>query len=272
MMPDDLVLRAILAGLGVAAIAAPIGCFVVWRRMAYFGDTLAHSGLLGVALALALNINLTVGVIAVAVLVALILAGLNLRRYLPADTLLGILAHSTLAAGLIAASVLDDVRFDLMSFLFGDILAVSDTDFLWIFAGGALALAALGWLWRPLLALAVHEEIAISEGVPVKFVRAGFLVLIAFVVAIAMKVVGVLLITALLIIPAAAARPFARTPEKMAVLAFIAAAIAVVTGMAGAVRFDTPAGPTLVIAMTGLFVISILVDNWRRRNKDAAGR
>jgi len=271
-MPDDLVVRGLVAGLGVAAIAAPIGCFVVWRRMAYFGDTLAHSGLLGVALAFSLNIDMTLGVIAVAVVVALVLAGFNLRRFLPVDTLLGILSHTALAAGLIAASALADVRFDLMSLLFGDILAVSNTDFLWIFAGGAAALLAFGWLWRPLLALSVHEEIALSEGVPVKWVRAGFLVLIAFVVAIAMKIVGVLLITALLVIPAAAARPFARSPEAMAVLAFCAAGIALMIGLAGAVWFDAPAGPAIVIAMTGLFVAVFVVHNWRLRYQETASR
>ncbi|QPC43167.1 zinc ABC transporter permease subunit ZnuB [Kaustia mangrovi] len=259
MWTEPFFLRAMAAGLGLALIAGPLGCFIVWRRMAYFGDTLAHSSLLGVALGLLAGIDLTLGVIACAVVLALSLVALQSRRMLASDTLLGILSHSALAFGLIAASLLTTVRFDLMSYLFGDILAVTREDIAWIYGGGALALALLATLWRPLLALTVHDELARAEGVPDAPVRLGFMLLIAFVIAIAMKIVGILLITAMLIIPAAAARRFARTPEAMAAIAAVIGMIAVLGGLAMSADFDTPSGPSIVAAAAVLCLIALLV-------------
>lgn len=255
---DDFLVRAVLAGVGVAVVAAPLGCFVVWRRMAYFGSTIAHSGLLGVALGVLLAIDLTVGVVLVAVTVGLLLAGLQRQRLLPSDTLLGILAHAALAGGLIAAGTLGGSRLDLMGYLFGDILAVATRDLAWIYIGGAGVLLATIWLWRPLLALSVHEELAAAQGVRVQLVGGAFMLLLAFVVALAMKVVGILLIAALLIMPAAAARPFASTPERMAVVAALIAAAAVMLGIALSYIFDTAAGPSIVLALTGFFTMSLL--------------
>ncbi|HOB61129.1 MAG TPA: zinc ABC transporter permease subunit ZnuB [Candidatus Competibacteraceae bacterium] len=253
---DDFLVRALLGGLGVALAAGPLGAFIVWRRMAYFGDTLAHSGLLGVALGAALHINPGLGVIATCLLVALALVLLQRQQWLATDTLLGMLAHTTLSLGLIALAFLETVRVDLVGYLFGDLLAISAVDLYWIWGGAALALAALVWLWRPLLAATVHEELARVEGVPVFQVRLAFMLLIAIVIAVAMKVVGILLITSLLIIPAATARRFARSPEGMAILASLLGSSAIGLGLWASLRWDTPAGPSVVVAATGLFVLS----------------
>jgi zinc transport system permease protein len=199
-MPDFL-LNALLAGLALALVAGPLGSFVVWRRMAYFGDTLSHAALLGVALGLLLDVSPTLTVTVGCVLLAVLLVTLQQRQPLASDTLLGILAHSTLSLGLVALSFMHDVRIDLMSYLFGDLLAVNTTDLAWIVGGSALVLALLAWLWRPLLAITVHEELARVEGLPVAAIRLALMLLIAVVIAVAMKIVGVLLITSLLIIP-----------------------------------------------------------------------
>lgn len=265
MLLDDFVWRALLAGVGVAAVAAPLGCFVVWRRMAYFGDAIAHSGLLGVSAGLLLGIDLTLGVISVAMALALLLVGLEAQRRLSTDTLLGILSHSALAVGLVAASLLSDRRLDLMAYLFGDILAVRPADLVWIYLGGAAALAVLVGLWRALLAASINEEIAASEGINVPLVRAAFMLLIAFVVAVAMKIVGILLITSLMIIPAAAARGFVRTPEQMAVVAALFGALAVLLGLWGSFLADSPTGPSIVVAAAVLFVASSLAGLARPR-------
>ena len=214
MWSEPFFLRAVLAGIGIAVVAGPIGCFVVWRRMAYFGESLAHSGLLGVAIGLFFGIDTTIGVIATCLIMAMLLIVLQRQRILASDTLLGILSHGSLALGLIVASVMTWVRFDLTSLLFGDILSVSESDIAWVWVGGAMALGIVAWLWRHLLAITVHEELAMAEGVPARWVEIGFMFLIAFTIAIAMKIVGILLMTALLIIPAAAARKLARTPER----------------------------------------------------------
>jgi zinc transport system permease protein len=256
---DEFLLRALLAGLGVALVAGPLGAFVVWRRMAYFGDTLAHSALLGVALAYLLSINLNLGVLITCVAVALVLLALQRQQRLASDTLLGILAHTALSLGLVTLAFLETLRVDLMGFLFGDILAVGWRDVALIWAGGLVVLGALALLWRPLLAITVHEELAQVEGVPVARVRLALTLLLAVVVALAMKVVGILLITSLLIIPAAAARRFSRTPEAMAALAALAGGLAVTGGLAGSLSFDTPAGPSVVVAAALIFALTGLV-------------
>lgn len=257
-MLDDFFGRALLAGIGLALTAGPLGCFIVWRRMAYFGDTMAHSALLGVALAFLFEINLTVGVFVVATLVSLALLALQRRGALSTDALLGILSHSTLALGLVMVAFMTWVRVDLMGFLFGDILAVSRLDIALIWGGGALVLGLLAWLWRPLLAATVNEELALAEDMAPERSRLVFMLMMALVIAIAMKLVGVLLITALMIIPAATARRFAATPEQMAVLAALAGALAVVGGLFGSLRFDTPSGPSIVVAALLLFLLSLL--------------
>jgi len=255
---DDFLVRALAGGFGVAVIAGPLGAFVVWRRMAYFGDTLAHAALLGVALGFLLGIDINLGIVAVCAAVAVILVALQRRQPLAGDTLLGILSHGGLALGLIAVAFLESPRVDLMSYLFGDILAVSARDIAWVYGGGAVVAAALAFLWRPLLAATVHEELARVEGVPVTAVRLAFMVLLAIVVALAMKVVGVLLVTSLLIIPAAAARRLAASPEQMAALAAVAGCAAVAGGLWGSFTFDTPSGPSIVVAALVLFVVSAL--------------
>ncbi len=262
---DDFFIRALLGGFGVALAAGPLGTFVVWRRMAYFGDTLAHSGLLGVVLGLVLNVDPQLGVVATCLLVALVLVLLQRQRRLAADTLLGILAHATLSLGLVALAFMETVRVDLVGYLFGDILAINVTDLYWIWGGALLALGALAWLWRPLLAATVHEELAQVEGVPTLPIRLAFMALIAMVIAVAMKVVGILLITSLLIIPAAAARRFARSPEGMAILASGFGCAAVGSGLWASLRWNTPAGPSVVVAATALFALGFLVPGRSRR-------
>jgi len=256
---DDFLARALFAGLGIAVTMGPLGTFIVWRRMAYFGDTLAHSALLGVALGLLIGIDPTIGIVAVCIVLALALVALRRRQRLADDTLLGILSHGSLSFGLIAIAALPDVRVDLMSYLFGDILAVRLDELYWIVGGGIIVLGILAWLWRPLLLIAVHEEMARVEGVAVERTQILFMLLVAGVIALAMKLVGILLVTALLIIPAAAARNLAKTPEQMAALAALAGALAVVGGLAGSVAWDLPTGPAVVAAATVLFALVVAI-------------
>ena len=255
-MPDFL-LNALLAGLALALVAGPLGSFVVWRRMAYFGDTLAHAALLGVAVGLLLDVSPTLAVTVGCVLLAVLLVTLQQRQPLAADTLLGILAPSTLSLGLVVLSFNREVRIDLLGYLFGDLLAIGPSDLLWIVAGSALVLACLLALWRPLLAVTVHEELAQVEGLPVAGLRLALVLLIALVIAVAMKIVGVLLITSLLIIPAAAAQRHSRTPEQMAIGASLLGMLAVGGGLSLSWFEDTPAGPSIVVCAASLFLLSL---------------
>lgn len=257
-MLDDFFIRAIVGGIGVAVVAGPLGCFVIWRRLAYFGDTLSHSALLGVALALLLELNITFTVFCISVVVAMLLMLLQRRASLSSDALLGLLAHSALAVGLVVLAFMTWVRVDLMGFLFGDILAITRADLMMIWFGGVAALIALIKIWRPLFAATVSYELATAEGTRPDFANIVFTVLLAAVIAVSMKIVGVLLITALLIIPAAAARRFSKSPEQMALIAIIIGVFSVWLGLSGSLEFDTPAGPSIVVAALSFFIFSIL--------------
>lgn len=254
-MLDDFLVRAALAGLGVAIAAAPLGCFVIWRRMAYFGEATAHAAVLGVALALALSLPLVPMILLAALAMASCVTLLTGRGY-AVDTVLGVTAHTALAAGLVAVSLLADVRLDLMSFLFGDILAVGRMDLLTIWGGVLLVLGLTFWRWSPLLMATLNPDLARASGIDPRREELGLTLALALVVAVAIKVVGVLLITALLVIPAAAARPLVRTPEAMAVVAGLIGACSALGGLWAAFILDAPTGPSIVCAAAVIFSIT----------------
>ena len=250
---DSFLVRAALAGLGVALAAAPLGCFVIWRRMAYFGDATAHAAILGVALALALSMPVFAGALVMALVMGVSVTLLS-ERGLAVDTALGVMAHSSLAFGLVAVSFLTDVRVDLMAFLFGDILAVSRADLAVIWTGAALVIGLLVWRWSALLLSTLNAELARAAGIDARREQLILTLALAVVVAVAIKVVGALLIAALLIIPAAAARPLAETPERMALIASGIGALASLGGLWLAWELDTPAGPSIVCVAAGVFL------------------
>ena len=254
-MLDDFLTRAALAGVGLALATGPLGSFVVWRRMAYFGDATAHAAILGVALALATGAPVFAGTLLVALAMASAVAGLASRGH-STDTLLGVMAHSALAFGLVAVSFLPSVRVDLTAFLFGDILTVTRADLAVIWSGAALVLAILWWRWPALLTATLNEDLAQAAGIRPARERLILTLALALVVAVAIKVVGILLIAAMLIIPAAAARPFAATPERMALTAAAIGAVSALGGLWAAWRLDTPAGPSIVCVAALAFVLS----------------
>jgi len=261
-MMDDFFSRAIIAGVGVALVAGPLGCYIVWRRLAYFGDTLSHAALLGIALALLFQVNITLSVFLVSVFVSLSLLTLQRRVTLSTDALLGLLAHSALAFGMVALSFMSWVRVDLMGFLFGDILAVTPFDIAIIWGGGLLVLIILMIFWRSLFAATVNLELAEAEGMKPEQANVVFMLLMAAVIAISMKIVGVLLITSMLIFPAAIARRFAGGPEQMALLSALIGVIAVFGGLFGSLHWDTPAGPSIVVAASTFFIITVLASTF----------
>jgi len=261
---EDFVVRAVVAGLGVALVGGPLGCFIVWRRMAYFGDTMAHAALLGVALGLLLHVPTSGAIVLVGVALAGMMTLLLRQGRWGSDTLLGIFSHTALALGLVALSLMETVRVDLMGYLFGDILAVTPENLMWVWGGGIIVLAVLVVLWRPMLSATVHADLAAAEGVPVQAMQFALMLLIAVVVAAAMNIVGILLVTSLLVIPAAAARPFVSTPGHMAVVASGIGSMAVVGGILASVQWDTPTGPSIVVTAFSLFMASLLIGAARR--------
>lgn len=257
-MLDEFLLRALLAGVGLTLATGPLGAFVVWRRMAYFGDATSHAAILGVALSFAFHLPLYAGILLVSVAVALIVSSLAGRGH-QMDTALGVMAHSALALGLVAVSFVPKVRVDLQSYLFGDILSVGWSDVAWVWVGSVLVLMLLIWRWSGLVTATVNEELAQASGVDPRREGLALTLALAVTVALSIKIVGALLIAAMLIIPAAAARRMARTPEVMAIGASLLGALAVVAGLAASMRLDTPAGPSIVVAAFVLFLVSLTV-------------
>jgi zinc transport system permease protein len=265
MIMDDFLLRAALAGIGLALAAGPLGTFVVWRRMAYFGDATSHAAILGVALALAFDLPIGFGTLFIGLLMAVTVSTLAARGW-AMDTTLGVVAHSALAFGLVAVSFLQGVRVDLSAYLFGDILAVSSYDLGMIWLGSLAVVLLLIWRWSGLLMSTVSEDLAYASGYKPDFERLILTLALALTVALALKIVGALLIGAMLIIPAAAARNLSRTPEGMAIGAAILGGLSALCGLMGSFSFDTPAGPSIVATAAVMFVLCTLV------GKTALGR
>ena len=257
-MLDDFLVRAIIAGIGIALVTGPLGCFVVWRRLSFFGDTLAHSALLGVLLSISLNINVSLTIFVVSSLVALILLRLEKSTNLAGDSLLGLISHSSLAIGLVILGFLSFIRFDVLGVLFGDILSVNTNDLLFIWIGGGLILAVLFYIWKPLFASTVNYELAEAEGMNPERVNAIFTILLAALIAISIKMIGVLLITGLLIIPTAMARNLSNNPKQMVVLSIIGGLRSVFIGLYASFEINTASGPSIVVVALILFILSLL--------------
>jgi len=257
-MFDDFLVRAIVAGIGIALAAAPLGCLIVWRRMAFFGDATAHAAILGVALALALDISILFGILGTAIGMAILLTTVT-DRLTGNDTLLGVMSHSALALGLVAVSFQREVRLDLDAYLFGDILAVSHVDLVVIWGGAALVLALVLFRWNALLTATLNSDLSAASGVNAKREQMILTISLAVVVAVSIKVIGALLIAAMLIIPAAAARPLARTPEGMAMVTAAIGCVSVAMGLWASALFDTPSGPSIICVSAGLFIATSLL-------------
>ncbi len=255
MITEPYFLRALLGGIGIALVVGPLGCFVVWRRMAYFGDSLAHSALLGIALGLLTGIGVNLATILVCGMFAGLLVWLQGKRILATDTLLGILAHAALSVGMVVISLLHGIRLNVYDYLFGDILSVGMNDLYWIYGGGIAAAGAMAFLWRRLIVATIHEDLARADGINTALVNLCFMLLMTVAVAVSIRVIGILLITSLLIIPAATARQFSRSPEMMAALAALFGVLAVIGGLHASLWFDTPSGPSVVVTATVIFAV-----------------
>ena len=265
-MIEPFIIRAIIAGVGIAIIAGAIGCFVVWRKMAYFGDSLAHSALLGVALGLVMGISTNLGTIIICSIFAVVLIWLQQKKILATDTLLGILAHSALSVGMVTLSLLEK-SVDLHSYLFGDILAVTSAEIYFILFGGFFVLIFLYFNWSSFVLMTIDEKLAKAEGINIVFYQLLIMLLMTVVVAVSFKIVGLLLITSLLIIPAAAARQLANSPEKMAIISSLLAVLSVAIGVYSSLYLDTPSGPSIVVASTIIFItISIFSFIFKKNN------
>ena len=251
----DFILYALIAGLSLALVAGPLGSLIVWRRMSYFGDTLAHSALLGIALGILMNLNLQISILVVCLVTAFLLVFLNKESNVATDTLLGILAHSTLAIGIVVLAVSSSTQVNIEAYLFGELLTISLMNLIWVVSVSVAVMVVLYKYWNQFLSVTVNEELAIIEGVNVTLISNLIVVLMALITAVAMKIVGVLLITSLLIIPPAAARQISSSPEQMAIKAGMLGCLSVILGLFCAFLADTPVGPSIVVIAAAIFFV-----------------
>ena len=258
IMFDDFFTRALIAGIGIAIIAGPLGCLVIWRRLSYFGDTLSHSELLGVTLAYSFSFNITFSVFIISAVVALLLINLQKRTKLAGDSLLGLLAHSTLAIGLVLIGFLTSIRFDLMGLLFGDILAVDVEDITIVYLGGAAILLILYFIWKSLFSARVNYDLSAAEGMRPEVSNFIFTLLLAGVIALSIKMIGALLITGLLLIPAAIARNISSSPRQMVIISTLAGVVSVIAGLFVSLEINTSSGPSIIVVALLLFIISLI--------------
>ncbi len=265
MWTEPFVLRALAAAVATAVLAGPVGCLMIWRRMAFFSDTLSHSALAGVLLGIALGISQNAGVAVVVCLTALLLGAISDKFVIGTDILLLIIGQTALCAGVVGLSLMPQVRTDLTAYLFGDVLSVTNGDLIFIAATGSLCAILLAANWNKQIFTALMPDVARSENVSVGRQSAVFMTVTALFVALSLKTTGLLLVSALLIIPPAAARFFAKTPERMAVYAAFAGVLCVCAGLTCSILFDTPAAPSMEIACAVLFVFAALT---RRKSAD----
>lgn len=264
----ELLLPSLLAGLCLSCLTGPLGTFVVWRRMSYFGDTLSHAALLGVAFGFLFDINLFYAIVLVTLILAIGLLWLEYQKQLPVDTLLGILAHSALSLGLVVISLMNSIRIDLMGYLFGDLLSITMFNVYQILICVVIIGILLIWRWNQFLFITVSEELAFSHGINVPLTKFMLTILLALTIGIAMKFVGALIITALLIIPAATAKYYAKNPESMAFFAILIGMLSILGGILFSLIYDTPTGPSVVLSNTCLFFISLFISKFFLRTKN----
>lgn len=253
---DDFIYRALIASIGVSIIAGSLGCFVIWKRLSYFSDSISHSALLGVALGLATGVGINFGLVIVGGLFATLIVFLQQKDFWSSDAVLGIFSHISLSLGIVVLGFIGDQNTDYFSYLFGDILSITPKDIYWIFSVMAVVIFVLFINWKKLLLLTLNEELAKAEGVNKIFYELLFMFLIALAVSVSVQIVGVLLITSLLIIPPAIARVFSNSPISMIFSSMIISIISVLLGLYSSIVFDLATGPAIVITLGFFFLIA----------------
>lgn len=261
---DDFLVRSIIAGLLMVSIAAPMGCLMVWQRLAFLSDTLGHAAVMGVGLGLLLQLPAMFGVLAVVILIVVSLSQVTSFNTALSETTLAIISHTGLAAGLILLGVLPANTVSLEAILFGDLLAVTLSDLGMILVTTIVLAGLLIKHWRSFVAVSVSREIAQAEGIEVRKVQLIMYMMIALLVAVMMKVMGVLLIAAMLVIPTSSARVLSSSPERMVMLSALFGCAALGGGILSSFQFDWQTGPAIVLSATTLLLITLLIVRWYR--------
>lgn len=259
----QLLLPAWIMGTLLVFLTAPLGCLMLWRRMSFFADTMAHGTLLGVALAAVLSLPLWIGVTFTAILLVAVLWVLHDPR-LPNDALLALCSATLLCSGLLLIQHLPALRPELLSYLFGDLLTIEWSD-LPVFIGIIIAaLAVLFHYWQAQIQIAIDPDIAVSEGVNAKWQRLIFMLLLALFTVLALRAVGSLLMGALLVIPALSARLVSHSPKQMVIAAFIIAQMGVTVGLWSSAGLNISTGLSIVLTMSIVFAMIFIIQKVKK--------
>lgn len=256
---DDFLVRSVIAGLIMVAIAAPMGCLMVWQRLAFLSDTLGHAAVMGVGLGLLLEVTPVFGVLAVALLIVYSLNRVNSLNSALSETTLAIISHTGLAGGIILVGLLPAQSVNLEAILFGDLLATTRADLVRLLITTVVLLLLLLHHWRSFVAVSVSREIAQAEGIQVRKVQFLMYIMIALLVAVMMKVMGVLLIAAMLVIPTTSARLFSRSPEQMVAVSALYGLAALAGGIGSSFQFDWQTGPAIAVSATLLLLATLAI-------------
>jgi zinc transport system permease protein len=270
MSIESFMLRALLAALFLAPLCALLGVFVTARKMAFFSDTIAHAALMGVAIGLWLGmVEPTIPMVLFSLMVAMGMIWLKQNTDLLSDTIMALLLSGSVAAGLIIFNLQNATPGIIHSFLFGDILAVSNFD-VWL-AGCLWLVVGAGVFWKlsALTLLTAQEEVAHVCGVRVKALNYVFVVVLTLAVATSIRLLGIILVTSLLVIPAATARNLSCNLRQHILLSVLVGLIGGLGGIALSYRYDVASGPTIVLTCIAMFVVSLLVRQWRPGRKAA---
>lgn len=256
---DDFLVRSVIAGLIMVAIAAPMGCLMVWQRLAFLSDTLGHAAVMGVGLGLLLEVTPVFGVLAVALLIVFSLNRVDSFNSALSETTLAIISHTGLAGGIILVGLLPAQSVNLEAILFGDLLATTSADLVRLLITTLVLLLLLLHHWRSFVAVSVSREIAQAEGIEVRKVQFLMYIMIALLVAVMMKVMGVLLIAAMLVIPTTSARLFSRSPEQMVAVSALYGLGALAGGISSSFQFDWQTGPAIVVCAALLMLVTLAI-------------
>ncbi|MBI4849592.1 MAG: metal ABC transporter permease [Nitrospirae bacterium] len=250
--------RAFVASLIVGVLCPFVGNFVVLRRMSFFSDAISHSAFAGIAVGALLGIDLSVSSVVVAILISMLIAVLSEKTSLSHDTVIGIAFSGSIASGMLVMGMLKGYRADIFTYLFGDILAITNTDLLLLFVIGVLCISALLFFSKPFLQITFNRDLAQVEGINVRLFEYLLFFIIAIVVTVSLKIIGIILVTSLLVVPAAAAKNLALSMRRLFALSCIFGLVSGITGLMLSVYLNTPSGPTIVLVSVGIFFLTML--------------
>ena len=267
--------RALIGGLLIAATCSIMSFFVIVRRLAFAGMGISHAAFGGVALGIAAGVNPIVTAGAFCVGVAGGIGWLSRKGRLHEDAVIGILFSASMALGVVLIAAAHAYNQDLLSYLFGSILAMTWADVAILAVLSVLAVAFLIFFFKELLFFSFDEETAAASGVPVRFVYYGLLITMALTIVISIKLVGIILISALIVIPGATGLQVSRNYRVVVLVSLASGLVSTIAGLYLSFRFDVASGATIVLIMFGLFLLGVLVSprrsymqNIRRKTRE----